>query len=753
MWNRRLPQHTNTFQGQQQLVIMLACCIVLFISLGSSLVYESISFNRDSRTRLSALADIIAADISAALAFNDYQAIEKTLQILEADPTITQLFVLNAQGKVAGSYDRRNRQQMPHNVEQRLQHIQHEVSHPFFDFSPEIRRPIIHDGVYLGSILVELDSAVFIRKLLASGGIGMMILFLSVLGSYQLAKKLGQIVTDPVQSLATTIGEVTRTKNYRVRTEVRGVTELALLSEGFNGMLDVIAQRDEALQESEYRWKFAIEGAGDGVWDWNIQTDEAKYSRRWKEMLGYAEGDILPTNQEWVDRIHPADQSYVAGAMHAYLEGKTATYVVEYRLRCKDDSYKWILGRGMVVSRGEDGKPLRMIGTHTDLTDRKKHETEQLKIEKLESLGILAGGIAHDFNNILTGIMGNISFAQMFLDPSHKSYKLLAEAEKASVRASELAKQLLTFARGGEPVKKVVSLQQLVNETVSLVLRGSNVVGIVQIPDSIHAIEADEGQISQACNNLIINAMQAMHGGGELTVSAQNEALGDDNPLALPPGTYVRLTFADQGCGIAEEDLKKIFDPYFTTKLAGIGLGLASTHSIISRHGGLIGVTSTAGKGTTFTIHLPSIGQTYAKYQTDSGTQTAGVHAGGAILVMDDEEMIRGMATNMLEYLGYQVATCENGAEAITQYKAARESSAPFAAVILDLTIPGGMGGKETAEQILATDPNACLIVSSGYSNDPIMADYGTYGFCGAVAKPYNITEFGQLLSRLLSPR
>lgn len=397
------------------------------------------------------------------------------------------------------------------------------------------------------------------------------------------------------------------------------------------------------------------------------------------------------------------------------------------------------------------GSEQHLMHTIMDITEQKRHEKEQLKMEQLESLGLLAGGIAHDFNNILTGVMGNISFAQMFLDSSHKSYKPLVEAEKASRRANELAHQLLTFARGGEPIRKVISLQHVVNETVELVLRGSNVQGIVQIPDSIHGIDADEGQMCQVLHNIIINASQAMPGGGTLTVTAQNETLADNNTMYLPPGRYVRLTISDQGCGIPDVVMKRIFDPYFTTKLAGNGLGLGSAHSIINRHGGRIGTSSTVGEGTTFTIHLPSIGETYSEYQTDSVTQSVGDHPGGSVLVMDDEEMIRDMTTQMLEYLGYQATTCASGAEAVTLYKAAGDSGAPFSAVIMDLTIPGGMGGKDAAEQILAIDPQASLIVSSGYSNDPIMSDYRAYGFTGAVAKPYNIKELGQLISDLLS--
>ena len=387
-----------------------------------------------------------------------------------------------------------------------------------------------------------------------------------------------------------------------------------------------------------------------------------------------------------------------------------------------------------------------LLSVTRDITELKKFEYEKLKFEKLESLGVLAGGIAHDFNNILTGIMGNISFAKIFLDTTHKSNKPLAEAEKAAERAGELAHQLLTFARGGQPIKLVVSLKQLVNEALSFVLRGSNVKGVVDIPDSIHALEADEGQLTQVFHNIIINATQAMPGGGVLTVSARNELLNEKNAFSLPPGPYLQLTFIDQGCGIPADDLKKIFDPYFTTKSTGSGMGLSSAHSIVHRHGGHIQAASTIGKGTTFTIHLPSIGRASAHYPEETSEQQAGEHTGGSILVMDDEEMIVKVASSMLTYLGYNVITCLDGEETIARYKASMDSDTPFLAVIMDLTIPGGVGGKEAAEQILAQFPNACLIVSSGYSNDPIMSNYRDYGFSGAIAKPYNIEKFKEVL-------
>ena len=512
-------------------------------------------------------------------------------------------------------------------------------------------------------------------------------------------------------------------------------------------------QTEEALGRSEAHYRLLTENATDVVWrvdsDYRFTyispADERLRGFRADEIIGHQVFELFDEEgAELLKKIaRQRQEDELLGRM-----AETKTF--EARHRCKDGRWLW----AEISSRPErdaQGTITGYYGITRDITERKEHEKEQLKIEKLESLGVLAGGIAHDFNNILTGISGNISFAQIFLDANHKSFKPLADAEKAVVRAGELARQLLTFSRGGEPIKKVVSLQHLLNETISLVLRGSNVKGVIDIPESIHAIEADEGQINQVLYNIIVNAMQAMSGGGTLTVTAHNEILPNENLMALPGGSYVRLSFTDQGCGISESDLKRIFDPYFTTRESGKGLGLASVHSIVKRHGGHIAVYSGKDTGTTFTIHLPSIGKIYAKHQTDTVEQASGSHTGGSILVMDDEKVIREITASILEYLGYQATTCKDGAESIAQYKAARESGMPFLAVIMDLTIPGGMGGKEAAKQIRAIDPQACLIVSSGYSNDPIMSDYSTYGFIGAIAKPYSMTEFGQLLNSVLS--
>ena len=382
--------------------------------------------------------------------------------------------------------------------------------------------------------------------------------------------------------------------------------------------------------------------------------------------------------------------------------------------------------------------------------ERKKMQEELLKAQKLESLGVLAGGIAHDFNNILTGIIGNLSLANVRLGPAHTISKYLDECEKAAFRASKLTLQLLTFARGGEPVKKLIEPDGLIRETVSFVMRGSNVKSIIELPDDLWRINVDSGQLNQALHNLLINAIQAMPDGGEVTVRAMNETLQPDNTHQLPPGHYLGIVIEDRGCGIAQENLTNIFDPYFTTKPDGTGLGLASVYFIAKRHGGTVEVTSTVGVGSCFTIHLPaSPGECEDVKISKQSHELAG---SGRILVMDDEEFIREIATEILEFAGYEVESCANGSEVVELFRSARQRNVPFNAVILDLTVPGGMGGKEAAAGLMEIDPHVVLIVSSGYSNDPVVANYSQYGFSGTLPKPFNAFGMVRELERLLSP-
>jgi PAS domain S-box-containing protein len=410
-------------------------------------------------------------------------------------------------------------------------------------------------------------------------------------------------------------------------------------------------------------------------------------------------------------------------------------------------------GREFTIA--DSGAPIRdiqddilgVVLVFRDTTERQRMEKELLKMEKLQSLGVLAGGIAHDFNNFLTGIIGNLSLAKLDVQPGHPVLRALGEMEKAALRAKDLTQQLLTFSKGGAPVKQIRRIDELVRESAQFALRGSNVRCEFAIDDDLRPADVDEGQIAQVVHNLVINADQAMPDGGTVTIRGTNVSLLPGNPYALDPGDYVQLCIQDQGTGIKREHLKKVFDPYYTTKQKGSGLGLAVAYSIVARHHGQLTVNSMLGEGATFTLLLPASERAQA---TNTQAPVGLMVGSGRILVMDDEDFIRELATAMLKKMGYDVALAEDGRQAVALYRKALEVGQPFSAVILDLTIPGGMGGKETVHQLLALDPDVRAIVSSGYSNDPVMANYASYGFCAAVKKPYLVQEMSQVLNTII---
>ncbi len=405
----------------------------------------------------------------------------------------------------------------------------------------------------------------------------------------------------------------------------------------------------------------------------------------------------------------------------------------------------------ITTSPVRDGKGEIMAGIEVvrEITERKGMEEQMLRVQKLESLGILAGGIAHDFNNLLTGVLGNISVARKHLEADGFASERLVRAEKASLRAKDLTHQLLTFARGGAPQKKIVASRELIRESVQLGLRGSNVNCRLSLAEELWPMEADPGQISQVIHNLVINAEQAMPKGGVIAVTGDNVTLPAGNDGGLKQGKYIRLRIQDQGAGIPEEHIARIFDPFFTTKEAGGGLGLSISYSVVSRHNGLLTVTSEEGRGTECTIWLPATEKKVDRAEAPSEKDVAARRR--RILVMDDERVIRDVATHILQREGYEVSCASDGREAIRSYREGQASGEPFDCVILDLTIPGGMGGKEAIGKLREIDPAVKAVVSSGYSNDPVLADFAEAGFSGAVQKPYTAEEMLDAVARVLA--
>ncbi|HUU41290.1 MAG TPA: ATP-binding protein, partial [Desulfatiglandales bacterium] len=368
------------------------------------------------------------------------------------------------------------------------------------------------------------------------------------------------------------------------------------------------------------------------------------------------------------------------------------------------------------------------------------------------SIGILAGGIAHDFNNLLTAIIGNLSLVELHIKSGCSISEALENTEKASQQARELTQQLLIFSKGGKPVRKIASVASLLRDSARLALSGSNVKYGLSLPDNLWWAEIDEGQINQVINNLIINADQAMPGGGTIDVFAENIIVKANDDLPLKEGgRYIKISIRDAGIGIPQEYLNRIFDPYFTTKQKGSGLGLAICYSIIKKHAGHIKVESKAGVGTTFSIYLPALKR--ETFIVEDIIEEGPACGHGKILFMDDQEIIRDMAGEMLADLGYEVKLARDGHEAFEMYKEAKESGYAFDAVILDLTVPGGVGGAEIIHKLLEIDPQVKAIVSSGYSNDPIMSEYEQHGFKGVVAKPYKIKDLSWELRKIVVRR
>jgi len=436
-------------------------------------------------------------------------------------------------------------------------------------------------------------------------------------------------------------------------------------------------------------------------------------------------------------------------------------YVNKYRLNSEDlrRSILFAIERSNLLrsreARSEDIQCRDAIVS--GISKQQKAEDELFKSEKIESISLLAAGIAHDFNNMLTAILGNISMIRIDLDEGHQHSAKLVAAEKAALQARLLTQQLLSFSKGGAPSLEVTTVSEMVEECAQFILRGSKVKCSIEKDDGLWPVDADKGQISQVVNNLIINANQAMPDGGEIRIRMSNLHIRHAEVPALKFGDYVCIEVRDEGNGISPQNLKKIFDPYFTTKRKGNGLGLASSYSIITTHKGTITVDSSIGHGSIFRVYLAkstqqAAGKSIPSEAKKNETAREKIHRGkGRILVMDDMEAMMVVAGEILTVLGYDVEYSTNGNEAIKAYKAAKDAGNPFDACVFDLTVPGGMGGEEAANILIDYDPNLVAIASSGYTSSDVMSDYKNSAFKAVLPKPYRIKEMSDILHELLN--
>jgi len=405
----------------------------------------------------------------------------------------------------------------------------------------------------------------------------------------------------------------------------------------------------------------------------------------------------------------------------------------------------------------ERGDIEHIVSVVRDVTDRRRLEEELLRSQKLESVSILAGGIAHDFNNLLQGIIGNITLAKMYNGDDMKRSARLADAERAVEMARELSYRLLTFAKGGEPVRRVSHIHELIQASIRPVIRNENIKCQIDVAADLHLVEIDEGHMAQVFRNLVINAQDAMPAGGMILVRAQNVTITSKDNLPLADGEYVRISVEDQGTGIPEEMLSRIFDPYFSTKemgsRKGMGLGLAVCHSVVKKHQGAITVESKMGVGSTFRVYLPAYVSPPAPADGKTSAPMVAADGEGRILVMDDEEQVSTVVKELLSFLHYDVVIAHDGLEAIQHYQLSQAEGRPFDLVLLDLTVPGGLGGIDTFQKLREINPAVRVVVSSGYADDPMIKDFRSYGFDGALAKPYNLEQLCDMFDRILKRR
>jgi len=500
-------------------------------------------------------------------------------------------------------------------------------------------------------------------------------------------------------------------------------------------------EAEETLRESEEKYRILVESSKDGIYI--CRADRFLFvNDRLCNILCYSKEELY--KMEVWEIISEDDRSIVKEMERRREKGEEMPDVYEANTITKNDDLRFCeFSIRKITYQGLESS----MGIIRDITEYKDMEKEREKADRLESLGLLAGGIAHDFNNFLTGILGNISLAKLQLDPEDESYEILQESEKAAQSAKSLTQQLLTFSKGGTPVKVNIAIEDLVKNSANFVLSGSNVRCNFEFPDDFWNVRADRGQLTQVFNNLILNANQAMPEGGVITVRGENVVITKAKKLPLKDGKYIMIETHDRGIGIPQDVISKIFDPFFTTKQKGSGLGLSTVFSIIKRHEGFITVESEPEQGTAFFIYLPATQRGIVK---ERETEKKTFKGEGKILVMDDKSFVRNAAVKALRLFGYEVEGSTDGEDAVSLFKDAINKGKPFDVVILDLTIPGGMGGENTLKKLRGIDPKMKAIVSSGYSEDPVMSDYKKHGFNAIVNKPYQYEELCKVVSKVI---
>jgi len=612
---------------------------------------------------------------------------------------------------------------------------------------------LIGAGVYLDDVEQEIELmqdklfAKFQRDLLRN-----ILIFILVLGIFLVIRSIiVRNIKKEFHSFFTFFKKAAQ-ENESIPIEQIRFNEFQLLAEKANSILqEKIAATQTLFNEKEYL-TVTLNSISDGVIAADTNHKITSVNKAALQIMGFNSDEIVNK-----------DLTKIVPFMEGPLKESASTDVMQRRhdngdinqsdraVLISEDGRELTIEYALAPLHNSDNNKIGVVAVLRDISDKIRADEEILKVKKLESVGVLAGGIAHDFNNLLAAIFGNISLAKIHIEPSAKAYHFIESSENAIDRATALTKQLLTFAKGGEPVKDFVNIPSIIKELTDFNLRGSNVKAEYEIQPDLWPTQIDKGQFNQVITNLVINAKQAMPEGGTIKIEIANHQKSSTLE-SLQAGREIKISIHDHGSGIPKKYINKVFDPYFTTKQQGSGLGLAMVYSIIQKHLGHIEVESNQNTGTTFTIYIPADELDPTKLDPESGANQNIVlrDLRGRVLLMDDEEIVIQTGTEILKSLGLQVESCDEGSCAVKMYKTAYEKKKAFDLVILDLTIPGGMGGEEALKEILDFHPQAKVLVSSGYSTDPILANYKKYGFTGRIEKPYLLDKIHRVLQDIL---
>jgi PAS domain S-box-containing protein len=773
--------HNISIRRKLTCVIMITSLAALLLAGVAFVLYDVITLRSAMLSQITTLSQIIGNNSTAALVFNDQKAADETLGALNSNPNIVAGSIFNDKGEVFAKYVRTD-------VADKISFPSAQAEgHEFGDEYLTLFRQIEFDNKIIGTVYLQYDLEPLRTRMKQYAGIVFIIMLVASVVALIISSFLQRLISSPILELAETANTISQNQRYDLRAVKHGNDEIGVLIDGFNEMLSQIQIRDAALElhsesleaqiaartaelskanadlraEVEMRNKtekalaaeterlsVTLRSIADGVIATDLECRIILINRAAELLTGHNQEQAVGADlNDILTLMNPRTQLPVRMPVDEIVRSGRTIGSIDTAFFPKQNSRRVIAHNGAPI-HNRSGQIIGVILAFRDITETQKMEEEILKSRRLESIGILAGGIAHDFNNLLTAILGNVTLAKSLAKGETKLYMRLEDAEKASLRARDLTQQLLTFSKGGAPIRKTASIVEILIDSASFVLSGSNVECDFSLAEDLWPVNIDESQISQVINNIIINADHSMASGGVISVQAKNVIVTLNDHLPLQDGKYVKISIMDRGVGIPEEHIQKIFDPYFTTKQKGSGLGLATCYSIIKKHDGIITVESKVGAGSVFCIYLPASQENIhdESEKADEGI----IRGGGRILVMDDQESVRDVADKMLRHLGYSVDLSADGSEALEKYRRALESGSPYDAVIMDLTVPGGMGGEEATCELLKIDSGAKAIVSSGYAHGPIMANYRQYGFVDVIVKPYKIDELGKVVYRVV---